>query len=175
LAQYELLRTERDELKAHCERLGLEIGESHGREIQLRQDNETLSRARSAMEQERNQLAEDSRKLRQQLMGAGSEHMKRDEYLLQRMQSDWDGRARLNARYYTNNAKVDWDVEEYYYSGEQSVLDYVQNDIQPKIHATSKPCRVVDIDSLETWGASRHTSPRQPLPYFPWSGPAICL
>jgi SAM-dependent methyltransferase len=129
LAQHEVLLKERDELKGHCKRLELDIAEGHGREIELRQKIKGLLRARDVLERERNQLAEHSRNLCHQLTSVGFENMTRDEYILQRMQSDWDGRARLNARYYTNSANVDWDEEEYYKSGEQTVFQYIQSDM----------------------------------------------
>jgi SAM-dependent methyltransferase len=154
MAQHEVLLKERDELKAHCKRLELDITEGHGREIQLRQENKALLRARDALERERNQLAEHSRNLCQQLMGVGDEHTTRGEYILQRMQSDWDGRARLNARYYTNSAKVDWDEEEYYKSGEQTVFDYIQSDMDNVCQGKGpKNMRVLEIGC----GAGRMT------------------
>lgn len=48
---------------------------------------------------------------------------------LQKMRQDWDSRARENARYYVNTARQDWTDEEFFRSGEQTVLEEVLTDM----------------------------------------------
>ena len=49
---------------------------------------------------------------------------------LQRMREDWDRRARENARYYVASSQSDWDDQEFYASGEETVRNYILNDLQ---------------------------------------------
>ena len=51
------------------------------------------------------------------------------EEQLKKMQRDWDARARENARYYVNTACEDWSEEEFYRSGEQTVMEEVLTDM----------------------------------------------
>lgn len=49
--------------------------------------------------------------------------------LLEKMQRDWDQRARENARYYVNTARADWDDEEFFRSGERTVAEEILTDM----------------------------------------------
>jgi len=51
------------------------------------------------------------------------------EQQLERMQRDWDERARANARYFVNTAREDWTDEEFFASGERTVDTYIRNDM----------------------------------------------
>lgn len=46
-----------------------------------------------------------------------------------KMQRDWDQRARENARYYVNTAKVDWTDDEFFRSGYQTVAEQILTDM----------------------------------------------
>jgi len=48
---------------------------------------------------------------------------------LEKMQRDWDARARENARYYVNTAREDWSDEEFFRSGKQTVTEEVLTDM----------------------------------------------
>jgi len=48
---------------------------------------------------------------------------------LEKVQRDWDARARENARYYVNTAREDWSDEEFFRSGEQTVMEEVLTDM----------------------------------------------
>ncbi len=48
---------------------------------------------------------------------------------LQKMRQDWDNRARENARFYVNTARQDWTDEEFFRSGETTVLEEVLTDM----------------------------------------------
>ncbi len=52
-----------------------------------------------------------------------------EEQLLQKMQRDWDERARENARYYVATGKEDWTDEEFFASGRQTVAEEIQTDM----------------------------------------------
>lgn len=45
------------------------------------------------------------------------------------MRRDWDARARENARYYVNTARQDWTDEEFFRSGELTVMEEVLTDM----------------------------------------------
>ncbi len=45
------------------------------------------------------------------------------------MRADWDERARENARYYVQTAKTNWSDEEFFASGEQTVLEEIETDM----------------------------------------------
>ena len=49
--------------------------------------------------------------------------------ILNKMRSDWDARARKNARYYVATAKEDWTDDEFFASGEQAVVEDVLTDM----------------------------------------------
>src|SRR5215472_9838185 len=51
------------------------------------------------------------------------------EKQLQKMQRDWDERAKANARYYVNTAKQDWTAEEFFRSGERNVSEQILIDM----------------------------------------------
>src|SRR5689334_11509735 len=51
------------------------------------------------------------------------------EKQLQKMQRDWDERARENARYYVATGKSDWTDEEFFRSGEQTVAEEILTDV----------------------------------------------
>ena len=48
---------------------------------------------------------------------------------LKKMESDWDERARQNARYYVATAKEDWTDEEFFESGRQTVAEEILTDM----------------------------------------------
>jgi ubiquinone/menaquinone biosynthesis C-methylase UbiE len=49
---------------------------------------------------------------------------------LEKMQRDWDARARENARYYVNTAHDDWTDEQFFASGEATVAEEILTDMQ---------------------------------------------
>ena len=49
--------------------------------------------------------------------------------ILKKMRSDWDDRARENARYYVATGKEDWTDDEFFASGEQAVAEDVLTDM----------------------------------------------
>ncbi len=48
---------------------------------------------------------------------------------IEKMQRDWDARARENARYYVNTARQDWTDEEFFASGERTVAEEILTDM----------------------------------------------
>jgi len=48
---------------------------------------------------------------------------------LSKMRSEWDARARENARYYVNTAKEDWTDDEFFQSGERTVAEEILTDM----------------------------------------------
>jgi SAM-dependent methyltransferase len=48
---------------------------------------------------------------------------------LEKMQADWDARARENARYYVQTAQESWSDDEFFASGEQTVREQILNDM----------------------------------------------
>jgi SAM-dependent methyltransferase len=48
---------------------------------------------------------------------------------LQKMQRDWDERARENARFYVNTEREDWTDAEFFRSGEETVADEILTDM----------------------------------------------
>ncbi len=51
------------------------------------------------------------------------------EQQVQKMQRDWDARARENARHYVNTARQDWTDEEFFQSGERTVAEEILTDM----------------------------------------------
>jgi ubiquinone/menaquinone biosynthesis C-methylase UbiE len=51
------------------------------------------------------------------------------EKQLQKMQRDWDERARENARYYVNTERRDWTDDDFFRSGERTVAEEVLTDM----------------------------------------------
>jgi cyclopropane fatty-acyl-phospholipid synthase-like methyltransferase len=49
--------------------------------------------------------------------------------LLEKMQREWDQRARENARYYVNTASREWSDEEFFASGERTVAEEILTDM----------------------------------------------
>lgn len=49
---------------------------------------------------------------------------------LQRMQRDWDQRARENARHYVDTSRTDWTDEDFFASGEQAIAEQVRTDTE---------------------------------------------
>src|SRR5512134_735483 len=47
---------------------------------------------------------------------------------LERMQRDWDQRARENARYFVDTSRTDWTDETFFASGEQAVAEEILTD-----------------------------------------------
>lgn len=101
IVQRDALESERDSLRGHCERLNREL----------------------------EALAVQCRSLSVQLEESARQSMSAPD-LVQRMRVDWDDRARLNASYYTNSAKQDWSVEEYFETGEANVREEILNDME---------------------------------------------
>src|SRR5437764_3101184 len=48
---------------------------------------------------------------------------------LQKMQRDWDERARENARFYVNTERQDWTDEDFFHSGERTVAEEILTDM----------------------------------------------
>ena len=48
---------------------------------------------------------------------------------LQKMQRDWDARARENARFYVNTERQNWTDEEFFRSGERTVAEEIRTDM----------------------------------------------
>lgn len=48
---------------------------------------------------------------------------------LEKMQRDWDARARENARYYVNTAKDNWTDDDFFASGERTVAEEILTDM----------------------------------------------
>lgn len=48
---------------------------------------------------------------------------------LEKMQADWDARAKENARYYVQTAQENWSDDEFFASGEQTVREQILNDM----------------------------------------------
>src|SRR5215212_8902664 len=51
------------------------------------------------------------------------------EKQLQKMQREWDERARENARYYVNTERQDWTDEDFFRSGERTVAEEILTDM----------------------------------------------
>jgi SAM-dependent methyltransferase len=51
------------------------------------------------------------------------------ERQLRKMRTDWDQRARENARYYVNTARQDWSDEEFFASGRRTVEEEILTDM----------------------------------------------
>ena len=49
--------------------------------------------------------------------------------ILSKMRSEWDARARENARFYVNTAKQDWTDDEFFQSGEPTVAEEILTDM----------------------------------------------
>ncbi len=49
--------------------------------------------------------------------------------ILSKMRSEWDARARENARYYVNTAREDWTDDEFFQSGERTVAEEILTDM----------------------------------------------
>lgn len=49
---------------------------------------------------------------------------------LEKMRSDWDARARENARFYVNTERADWTDDDFFASGEQQVSEDILTDMQ---------------------------------------------
>jgi SAM-dependent methyltransferase len=50
--------------------------------------------------------------------------------LTARMRSEWNDRARKNARFYINNASAEWTDEEFFRTGEENVEEHILTDMQ---------------------------------------------
>ena len=65
---------------------------------------------------------------------------------LKKMRSDWDARARENARYYVATLKDDWTDEEFFASGEQTVSEEILTDMVNICQGKDpKEMRVIEI------------------------------
>src|SRR5580658_1817094 len=51
------------------------------------------------------------------------------EAQLQKMRTDWDQRARENARHYVDTANADWTDEEFFASGERTLAEEILTDL----------------------------------------------
>jgi SAM-dependent methyltransferase len=68
------------------------------------------------------------------------------EEQLKKMRSDWDARAKENARYYVATLKNDWTDEEFFASGEQTVAEEILTDMGNICQGKDpKQMRVVEI------------------------------
>lgn len=77
-----------------------------------------------------------------------------DQKLLKKMRSDWDERARENARYYIATCQEEWTDEEFFRSGEIWVQNYVLKDLSAVCQQRSPTdMRVLEIGC----GAGRMT------------------
>jgi SAM-dependent methyltransferase len=73
---------------------------------------------------------------------------------LKKMSTDWDRRARENARYFVATANEDWREDEFFCSGEQNVQDFVISDMTNICQGKDpKDMRVLEIGC----GAGRMT------------------
>ena len=62
------------------------------------------------------------------------------------MRSDWDARAKENARYYVATLKDDWTDEEFFASGEQTVAEEILTDMMNICQGKDpKQMRVIEI------------------------------
>lgn len=52
-----------------------------------------------------------------------------DQALLEKMQRDWDARARENARYYVATARTDWSDDDFFESGRHTVAEEIGTDM----------------------------------------------
>jgi ubiquinone/menaquinone biosynthesis C-methylase UbiE len=65
---------------------------------------------------------------------------------LTKMQRDWDARARENARYYVNTERQDWTDDEFFRSGERTVMEEVLTDMTNICHGVwPKRMKVLEI------------------------------
>ena len=65
---------------------------------------------------------------------------------LKKMRSDWDARAKENARYYVATLKDDWTDEEFFASGEQTVSEEILTDMVNICQGKDpKQMRVIEI------------------------------
>jgi cyclopropane fatty-acyl-phospholipid synthase-like methyltransferase len=65
---------------------------------------------------------------------------------LKKMRSDWDARAKENARYYVATLKDDWTDEEFFASGEQTVSEEILTDMVNICQGKDpKEMRVIEI------------------------------
>jgi SAM-dependent methyltransferase len=48
---------------------------------------------------------------------------------LERMQRDWDQRARENARHYVDDSRTDWTDEDFFASGERAIAEEIRTDM----------------------------------------------
>ena len=55
-----------------------------------------------------------------------------DTQLLNKMQREWDERARENARFYVNTAKNDWTDDDFFQSGKRTVAEEILTDNGPQ-------------------------------------------
>ena len=68
------------------------------------------------------------------------------EEQLKKMRSDWDARAKENARYYVATLKDDWTDEEFFASGEQTVSEEILTDMMNICQGKDpKEMRVIEI------------------------------
>ncbi len=66
--------------------------------------------------------------------------------LATRMQTDWDGRAKRNALHYVNCERRQWDIENFFLSGEQTVQTEILNDMANNSQGkTPAEMRVLEI------------------------------
>ncbi len=65
---------------------------------------------------------------------------------LEKMQQDWDQRARENARYYVNTERADWNDDEFFRSGERTVAEEILTDMTNICQGTDpKAMKVLEI------------------------------
>lgn len=150
------LEAERDQLKLHCRRLESHAAEGHKREERMKAANDSLLQTRDLLEKERNELAEHCRRLNEELALATRYIPVNGECVVDRMRTEWNDRARANARYYTNTAQSEWNESEYLASGESNVREYILTDLENICQGSEcKTMRVLEIGC----GAGRMTRP----------------
>jgi SAM-dependent methyltransferase len=85
------------------------------------------------------------RTLRSSKMKARMPHITLEQQL-QKMQRDWDERARENARYYVATGKENWDDEEFFQSGVRTVSQEILTDMTNICQGKDpKEMRVIEI------------------------------
>lgn len=167
LAREEEVLKERDELQMHCRRIAGELAASLAREGEVRQERDglqmhcrrltgelaaSLARDGEALEDLDKQL-DDCRRLDQEIEAVGPPQASMAD-LLERMQLDWDSRARVNAFHYTNSLRVRWAEDEYFSTGEANVREHILNDMENICQGVpAKEMRVLEIGC----GAGRMT------------------
>jgi SAM-dependent methyltransferase len=167
LAREEEALKERDGVQMHCRRIAGELAASLAREGEARKERDglqmhcrriagelaaSLARDGEALE-ELDKLLDNCRQLDREIEAVGPPRASIAD-LLERMQLDWDSRARVNAFHYTNSLRVRWAEDEYFSTGEANVREHILNDMENICQGVPpKEMRVLEIGC----GAGRMT------------------